>query len=180
MTARHRNKEKHLMRMTAVLLATIVSIFTFPVRADTVPCAPSGDPAAGGHCAFIHQSRPESWLRGSAALETSTGVLTLALQLATDSKTAGPCGKLIVVLRDGQGSDLVRVTMGRAVCQGGKATEPAAIHDFRLQKTVPLALAQRTKTVAVMLEYSGWHLGPWNVNLQEIADAIRMLVIAVG
>jgi hypothetical protein len=107
-------------------------------------------------------------VRGSAALDTSTGVLSLALQLATDSKTAGPCAKLTTVLRDGQGSDLVRITMGRAVCQGGKPTETPAIQDFRLQKTVPLALAQRTKAVVVMLEYSGWHLGAWDVSLQEI------------
>jgi hypothetical protein len=70
--------------------------------------------------------------------------------------------------------------MGRAVCQGGRAREAAASQDFHLTKTVPQALAQRTKAVVITLEYSGWHLGAWNVNLQEIADAIRMLVIAVG
>jgi len=70
--------------------------------------------------------------------------------------------------------------MGRAVCQGGKATVATATQDFRFQRTVPLALAQRTKAVVIMLEYSGWHLGAWNVSLQEIVDAIRMLVIAVG
>jgi hypothetical protein len=70
--------------------------------------------------------------------------------------------------------------MGRAVCQGGKATEAASSQDFHLSKTVPLALAQRTKAVVITLDYSGVHLGAWNVNLQEIVDAIRMLVIAEG
>jgi len=168
------------MRAIPLPLAILVSFLTPSALADTIKCVPSGDPSAGGYCSCIRQSRPESWVRGSATLDTSTGVLNLALQLATASKTAGPCGKLTVVLRDGQGSDLVRVTMGRAVCQGGRAREAAASQDFHLTKTVPQALAQRTKAVVITLEYSGWHLGAWNVNLQEIADAIRMLVIAVG
>jgi hypothetical protein len=70
--------------------------------------------------------------------------------------------------------------MGRAVCLGGKTTETVASKDFQLQKTVPQALAQRTKAVVVTLEYSGLQLGAWTVKLQEIVDAIRMLVIAVG
>jgi hypothetical protein len=148
--------------------------------ADTIKCVPSGDHVAGGQCSFVHRARPESWVRGSAALDTSTGVLNLSLQLATDSKTAGPCGKLTVILRDGQGNDLVQVTMGRAVCRGGLATETAAIKDYQLQKTVPQALAQRTKAVMVTLEYSGLQLGAWNVSLQDVANAIRTLVIAVG
>jgi hypothetical protein len=168
------------MRVIPVLLAMFVSLLAPNAIANTIKCAPSADISAGGYCSCIHQSRPESWVRGSATLETSTGVLNLDLQLATDSKTAGPCGKLTVVLRDGQGSDLVRVTMGRAICHGGKATEAAATQDFRLPKTVPLALAQRTKAVVITLEYSRWHLGAWNVNLQEIVDAIRMLVITAG
>jgi hypothetical protein len=168
------------MRTIPLLLVILVSVLAPSANADTIKCVPSADPSAGGYCSFIHQSRPESWVRGSATLDTSTGVLNLALQLTTNSKTAGPCGKLTVVLRDSQGSDLVRVTMGRAVCQGGRATEPAASQDFSLPKTVPLALAQRTKTVVITLAYSGWHLGAWNVNLQAIVEAIQMLVIAVG
>jgi len=70
--------------------------------------------------------------------------------------------------------------MGRAVCRGGLATETAAIKDYQLQKTVPQALAQRTKAVMVTLEYSGLQLGAWNVSLQDVANAIRTLVIAVG
>jgi hypothetical protein len=100
--------------------------------------------------------------------------------LATDSKTAGPCGKLTVLLLDGQGNDLVRVTMGRAVCRGGKPSETAVTQEVLLQKAVPPTLAQRTKSIVVTTEYSGWHLGAWNVSLQEIANAIQMLVIAVG
>jgi hypothetical protein len=168
------------MRVIAVLLATIVSGLAPDALADTIKCVPSGDQVAGGQCSFVHRARPESWVRGSAALDTSSGVVNLTLQLATDSKTAGPCGKLTVFLRDGQGNDLVQITMGRAVCQGGKATETMAIKDFQLQKAVPLAIAQRTKAVVVSLEYSGWHLGAWNVSLQDVASAIEMLVIAVG
>lgn len=168
------------MRTIAVLVASIVSVLAPCAMADTIKCVPSGDPIAGGQCSFVHRGMPESWVRGSAALDTSTGVLSLNLQLATASKTAGPCGKLTAVLRDGQGNDLVQVTMGRAVCLGGKSTETVAVKDFQLQKSVPRALAQRTKAVVVTLEYSGLQLGAWTVNLQEIVDAIRMLVIAVG
>ena len=168
------------MRTIAVLLASIVSVWAPGAMADTIKCVPSGDQVAGGQCSFVQRAMPESWVRGSAALDTSTGVLSLSLQLATASKTAGPCGKLTVMLRDSQGNDLVQVTMGRAVCLGGKSTETAAVKNFQLQKTVPQALAQQTKAVVVTLEYSGVQLGAWNVNLQEIANAIRMLVIAVG
>lgn len=168
------------MRAVAVLLASIASGLAPGAMADTIKCVPSGDQLAGGQCSFVHRAMPESWVRGSAALDTSTGALSLSLQLATASKTAGPCGKLTAVLRDGQGNDLVQVTMGRAVCLGGKTTETVASKDFQLQKTVPQALAQRTKAVVVTLEYSGLQLGAWTVKLQEIVDAIRMLVIAVG
>jgi hypothetical protein len=102
------------------------------------------------------------------------------MQLATDSKTAGPCGKLTVLLLDGQGNDLVRVTMNRAVCRGGEPSGAAVTQNVLLQKLVPPTLAQRTKSIVVTTEYSGWHLGAWNVRLQDIAEAIQMLVIAVG
>jgi hypothetical protein len=63
------------MRTIPLLLAILVSLLTPSAIADTIKCVPSADPSAGGYCSFIHQSRPESWVRGSATLDTSTGVL---------------------------------------------------------------------------------------------------------
>jgi hypothetical protein len=163
-----------------MLLAASATIFATTAAADTIRCPPSLDQYAGGQCGFIHRSRPESWVRGSAALDTSTGVLTFTIQLTTYSKTAGPCGKLTALLLDAQGSDLIRVTMGRAVCRGGRRSAPEVTQEVTLQKSLPPTIALRAKSVVVAIEYSGVHLGDWNVTLQDIASAIQMLVIAVG
>jgi hypothetical protein len=44
---------------------------------------------------------PESWVRGSAALNPAAGWLSLTLELETDSQKAGPKGRLDVTLSKG-------------------------------------------------------------------------------
>lgn len=168
------------MRTVSMLLAASATICATTASADTIRCLPSLDQSADGQCGFVHRSRPESWVRGLAALDTSTGVLTLTIRLTTDSKTAGPCGKLTALLLDGQGRELIRVTMGRAVCRGGTRSAPEVTQEVVLRKALPPTLAVRTKSVVLTTEYSGVHLGDWNVSLLDIANAIQMLVIAVG
>jgi hypothetical protein len=46
-------------------------------------------------------ANPESWVRGSAALNPETGWLSLTLELETDSPQAGPKGKLDITLSKG-------------------------------------------------------------------------------
>ena len=168
------------MRTLSMLLAASATIFATTAAADTIRCPPSLDQYAGGQCGFIHRSRPESWVRGSAALDTSTGVLTFTIQLTTYSETAGPCGKPTALLprrtrqhtdprHDGQSGVPGRQAVGARGDPGGA-----------LQKSLPPTIALRAKSVVVAIEYSGVHLGDWNVTLQDIASAIQMLVIAVG
>lgn len=46
-------------------------------------------------------STPESWVRGSAALNPQTGWLSLTMELETDSPQAGPKGRLDITLSKG-------------------------------------------------------------------------------
>jgi hypothetical protein len=49
----------------------------------------------------IAAASPESWVRGSAALNPEIGWLSLTLELETDSPQAGPKGRLYVTLSKG-------------------------------------------------------------------------------
>jgi hypothetical protein len=62
---------------------------------------------------------PESWVHGSATLDTASGRLGVDLQLETDSTAAGPKGKLSVEIR-GDGGRVIATVESNEVGIGGK------------------------------------------------------------
>src|SRR5256885_9439795 len=94
-----------------VVLAVAFFICSFSTFGQTVSATGSSEGAAPGwdrgmestmHCG----NNPESWVRGSAMLDKQSGVLSIVVQLETDSVLAGPKGSVIASIR-GAGGNLI-------------------------------------------------------------------------
>jgi hypothetical protein len=166
------------MSIKSALAAIAVLATSTVAHADTLPCQPSGGAWSRGHCSYVHSRNPEGWVRGSASVARDTGIVTMKLQLETDSTTHGPCGRMSVILRDTSGADLATLKVEEKVCRGGKSPGRAERSDFTFQKAVPLAVAEKTTQVIVLTEKAGRHFGFWGIPLSVIEDAIKLFVAA--
>jgi hypothetical protein len=162
--------------LRSVCMAALLSPASGSAFANSVTCRKSEDPRGNGYCAVLHSRNPESWVRGSATLDTGTGVVSMALQLETDSATAGPCGRMLAILRGETDSDLAVLDMTQEICRGGKRPGKAAVSDYSLQKAVTKDIAARTKSIVVLLDYTKSKSGLWNIPMKTVVDAIKLLV----
>lgn len=90
------------------------------------------------HCG----NNPESWVRGSAKLDTETGTLAVDVQLETDSVAAGPKGKLTVYVIDAD-SHLRAVIESSDIGIGGKPPGPAVSRTYSSHVQLGSYLAKR-------------------------------------
>ena len=126
-----------------------------------------------------HQS-PEGWVRGKAALDTSTGQFTMVLGLETDWVNRGVKGKMKVALKDSKNATIATVEMGQEMGIPGKDPGKARIEEFTLVKTVPADIAKRTAALDVNVEYTGPQFGLWGIPLQAVLDAIKIVKVATS
>jgi V8-like Glu-specific endopeptidase len=63
---------------------------------------------------------PESWVRGSASLDKASGVLSVTVQLETDSVFAGPKGRVTITIRNAEGKPIYMV-LSNEIGIGGKS-----------------------------------------------------------
>jgi hypothetical protein len=132
-------------------------------------------------------ANPESWVRGSAALNPSTGWLSLALELETDSPQAGPKGRLYVTLSKGclhpvhGGCDAVHDPLVKLytvetdeVSIGGKSRGETGIIRRSASVDIPDAVARQVTHVAVQADCmgSGTQWSGWT-SLQDAENAFE-------
>jgi hypothetical protein len=99
-------------------------------------------------------NNPESWVRGSASFDPTSGTLTVTIQLETDSIAAGPQGRVVIIARDGAGSTVVTVTSAE-IGTGGKPPGSAAIRNFTSQINIPQQQGSRMRMLHVEVECRG-------------------------
>jgi hypothetical protein len=138
---------------------------------------------AGTYCG----ANPESWVRGSAALNPETKWLSLTMELETDSPKAGPRGRLYVTLSKGclhpvhGGCDAVHDPLVKLytvetdeVSIGGRSRDDMGIIRRSASVDIPDNVARQVTHVAVQAEctgssteWSGW------TSLQDTQDAFE-------
>ena len=107
---------------------------------------------------------PESWVRGSATLNKQSGVLSLTVQLETDSILAGPKGRVVITIRDSVQKPIYIVTSDE-VGTGGR-TNKAAIRNFSSTVMIPIPIAMRAESLFLDARCTGHVTGLFNLNLQ--------------
>ena len=135
---------------------------------------------ARGYCAFAHSKNPEGWLRGSASLDRDTGILSMKMQIETDSTASAPRGKMKVTLFDADGALVSTVRMGKSAYRGGKPPGKAARTTFRFKAKIPKKHARRVETVKVKVARTGKYTRVFNIKLKDfikiLEDAVEVIV----
>ena len=150
-----------------------------PPRDMNVISSPVLDkPFARGFSALDHGDDPESWVRASATCQRDNGVVSFTLQLETDSVSAGPKGRMQVVLRDAT-KDLVTIDVAE-IEMGGKIPGPSRIRSFHGQATVPIKLAARVTSVGVTVQHTGSSNQLFGIPADDVIAAIKVAVIIAG
>lgn len=122
---------------------------------------------------------PESWVRASATLDTSSGAISLTIQLETDSDLAGPKGKATVSVRDADGATLA-TAVSDEIGMGGKPGGSAVIRNFSAPASIPAATAQRVASLWVEAQCAGSVGGPFGFNPDDLTHAFSIAVQLLG
>ena len=123
-------------------------------------------------------NNPNSWVRRKASLDPSSGMLTITVQLETDSTTAGPKGKVFVALKDANGKTLATadsVEVGRR----GKPPGKAVIQNFSSQKKIDPGIAQRVKSMYMDAQRTGSVDKLWNIDLSKAMEAFQIVIAII-
>lgn len=122
---------------------------------------------------------PESWLRGSAFLDKSTGVLTIHVGLETDAIFAGPKGQIVVYITDANGTLLAKIATAE-VGRGGKAPGRAERTDIQTSLHVGSYIANNAARITVATHLTGFTNRLFNVPLQNVYDVAGNLIQAAA
>jgi hypothetical protein len=162
-----------------MLLFSIFSLFNVALcSAQTLNATGSYRGAAPGgdrgmettmHCG----NNPESWVRGSASLDKQTGVLSLVVELETDSTSAGPKGRLTATISDAAHNLLYRVTSDE-IGIGGKLPGSAVIKNFSSSLSVPSTIAGLASFLYLDAECTGSVKNFFNV---DVVNGSRSFVV---
>jgi hypothetical protein len=120
-------------------------------------------------------SKPESWIRGSASLDPSSGMLSMTIQLETDDTSAGPKGRVLAVLKDANGKTLAIVT-SEEVGMGGKPPGPAMVRNFSSQVQIDPHIAVHVASIFLDAECTGKIDCLWNINMSTAQDMFKIAV----
>lgn len=107
---------------------------------------------------------PESWVRGSATLDTASGRLGVDLELETDSTAAGPKGRLSIDIL-GEGGKLLATVESTEVGIGGMEATYSGVSSFIYPSSIQLReyLAKRAVKLAIRAVCTGsiWQRHPF-------------------
>jgi Trypsin len=172
----------HPLNLFAALLLVLLAAST--AAGQTIHASGTYKGAAPGwdrgmettmHCG----NSPESWVRGAASLEKSTGILSITLQLETDSILAGPKGRVQASIRDAKGQEIYRAVSDE-IGMGGKPPGPAAIKNFSSTISVPLPVSAAAASLFLDAQCTGsvtglFNLDPVNINHNFVVVASNPL-----
>jgi hypothetical protein len=120
------------------------------------------------HCAYNFQS----WVRGSASLDTRTGILWVTVQLETDSVILGPKGQVTITVKDANGKSLTSVSSDE-VGIGGKPRGGPFIKNIDSGLTIPIETARQASSLYIDAQCTGSVTRPFNaftIGLPNIPD----------
>ena len=147
-------------------------------RSGSVASPRLADPWARGMSDFAHSSDPESWVRGAASVDRSSGIISHTLQLETDSVSHGPRGQMTVTVYDAADRKLAETKVEAGM--GGKPPGRAVIRNFTGQKQIPLNIAEAAQRVAVDVQHTGRQLGLFGIDFGDILNAIKLIFVIGG
>jgi hypothetical protein len=120
-------------------------------------------------------NKPESWVRGSAVLDTNSGDIRITIQVETDSTAAGPKGVVEVKIRDAQGKNLA--TAGtEEFGHGGKPPGKAVIRNYSGHANVSSEVAQKADSIYVEAKCTGSINQLFGISLADVENAIKIMV----
>lgn len=120
-------------------------------------------------------NNPESWIRGSATLDTNSGIISMTVQLETDSTTAGPKGRVVATVRDATGKTLATATSDE-IGIGGKPPGKAVIRNFDSTVSVPLSTIQTATSLSLEAQCTGSVGQPWGIDLSNVQKAFNIII----
>jgi hypothetical protein len=158
-----------------------VTIGFSPAYGQTLQCtgqfnAPGKDPGFGrGMQATIYcGNNPESWVRGSASLDKSSGVVSITEQLETDSNLAGPKGKVVISIRNAGNQELTGLETDE-IGIGGKQGGRAVIRNFSASKNISASSAQQAASCTIMAQCTGSINAPLGINPGDVISGVKTL-----
>ena len=122
---------------------------------------------------------PESWVRGSAQFNKSSGVLRITMQLETDSVIAGPKGLVVVTLKDANNATLATATTGEKE-MGGKPPGKAVIRYLSATAVVSEDEAKKASFLFVQPQCTGSKFGPGGLDKDVWEKAFEIVVAVVA
>ena len=126
-------------------------------------------------------TKPESWVRGSASLDTDTGIISIKIQLESDSTVAGPKGYVIATAVDKDGIPLTTVKSDQ-IERGGKGPGKAEKHGItKGNSSISIQKDQAGKATKLHVEAkcNGFVHRVWNGKLDDVVKTVNTVVTAV-
>jgi len=174
------NRGKSMKLLGTIGLAT--SLALVPCYAAASPIEASGryNHHTGGwdrgyQSTMYCGNSPESWVRGNARLDPSSGLVSVDIQLETDSNLAGPKGKIVGTVRDADGKTLTTFETNE-FSRGGK--QGGTFQETRHTVTIKLDPATVAKAASLSIEAqcTGSALGIFGADPQEVLKALGIIV----
>jgi len=139
-------------------VALAIDLETGPVPAPNIAAAGTYEGPPGfdhGMQAVRHcGNNPESWVRGSAKLDTDTGMLGVDIELETDSIAAGPKGRISVEIL-GDGGKLLVTVESSEIGIGGKPPGRAVSRNYSAHTQLRDYVAKRAAKLTIHAACTG-------------------------
>jgi hypothetical protein len=110
---------------------------------------------------------PESWVRGSASLDKASGVLSMTIQLETDSVLAGPKGRVVVEIRNAAAKPIYSVTSDE-IGMGGKPPGKVVIRSVSSAVQIPQQISQDADSLYLDAQCTGSIDRLFNIDLNNL------------
>jgi len=110
---------------------------------------------------------PESWVRGSASLDKTSGVLSVTVQLETDSVFAGPKGRINVTIRNAEGATIYTVLSDEIGIGGKSFLGNVVIRNFSSTVSIPPPISQQANSLYLDAQCTGSINRLFNIDLSN-------------
>ena len=109
------------------------------------------------------------------ALDTRSGVLSVIVQLETDSYLAGPKGRVTVTIKDTGGKSLTSISSDE-IGMGGKPPGRAVIRNFSSTISIPTEIALQARSLYLDAQCTGSITRLFNISLEALAKPFNLIV----
>jgi V8-like Glu-specific endopeptidase len=128
------------------------------------------------HCG----NNPESWVRGSASLDKASGVLSVTVQLETDSVFAGPKGRITVTIRNSDGKTIYTVLSDEIGIGGKSFLGNVVIRNFGSTFYSPLSISQEANSLYLDAQCTGSINRLFNIDLSNPSKNFDLVASATS